>query len=521
MHEGSARPILWSIAGNDSGGGAGLAADLRAAEAFGVHLCPVVAAITAQNSRAVTRVEPVSAAQLAAQLAALQDDLPPRALKTGLLGGAEQIRAVVQAVDALRARQPGLALVVDPVLAASCGARLADEAASAAYRALIERATIVTPNRAEAARLLGLPHLTAEEVPQAAAQLRAWGAQAVAITGGDAHEGLAADWIDTPQTRGWLALPRLDTPHTHGTGCTFASSAAAALACGYCEADALVLAKLATTAAVRAGYAAGAGAGPVHVQPAFALTRGALPTLAPTRPVWAPPTFAPLLAPLDLYAIADSAAAVKAILAAGCRSVQLRIKNAAQPDLRAQVAEACAAARAMQAQFFVNDYWALALEVGAYGVHLGQQDLDALGEEDLERLRRAGLRLGVSTHSYWEVCRARALAPSYIACGPIHRTTTKDMAWIPQGEDNLAYWCTVLTEPVVAIGGIDVERAQAAAACGACGVAVLRALAADAGLPSRVAALQQAIRLGRAQGPRRSPARARPTLERGATATLA
>ncbi|HXF45505.1 MAG TPA: PfkB family carbohydrate kinase, partial [Burkholderiaceae bacterium] len=198
MDEGHTRPVLWSIAGNDSGGGAGLSADLRAAEAFGVHLCPVVAAVTAQNSRAVARIEPVGAALLGAQLAALAADLPPRAVKTGLLATAEQIRFVAQTVDTLRTRDAALPLVVDPVLAASTGARFADAAALAAYRELIARATIVTPNRAEAAQLLGLPHLTAAEVPQAAAQLRAWGAQAVAITGGDEEEKLAADYIDTP-----------------------------------------------------------------------------------------------------------------------------------------------------------------------------------------------------------------------------------------------------------------------------------------------------------------------------------
>ena len=109
------KPILWSIAGNDSGGGAGLAADQRAALAFGVHLCQVVAAVTAQNSQAVTRVTPLPAQELEAQLAALAGDMPPAAIKTGLLGSVENVQTVARWVDALRQRAP-VALVIDPVL---------------------------------------------------------------------------------------------------------------------------------------------------------------------------------------------------------------------------------------------------------------------------------------------------------------------------------------------------------------------------------------------------------------------
>ncbi|PTT76986.1 phosphomethylpyrimidine kinase, partial [Pelomonas sp. HMWF004] len=151
----SAAPIVWSIAGLDSGGGAGLSADQRAADAAGVHLCPVAAALTAQSSVAVTGIFPVPPEQLDAQLAALADDLPPQALKTGLLGGVAQLRVVTRWVDRLRERGP-VALVVDPVLKASTGAAFADEAMLRAYREeLLPRATVVTPNAREAERLVG------------------------------------------------------------------------------------------------------------------------------------------------------------------------------------------------------------------------------------------------------------------------------------------------------------------------------------------------------------------------------
>ena len=279
-------PVIWSVAGTDSGGGAGLAADQRAADACGVHLCPVVAAVTAQNTTAVTRIDAVAPEVLDAQLAALADDLPPAVIKTGLLGSAHNARVLARRVDRLRERAP-VALVIDPVLRASTGAAFADEALLAAYRdELLPRATVVTPNRAEAARLLGRD----AAVPEQAAALRSMGAQAVCITGGDADDTLALDWLDTPHAQGWLALPRVDTRHTHGTGCTFATALAAALARGFVSADATVLAKMATTAALRQAVAIGRGAGPVRARCSCASSsRATRPTCARrSRRRWPP-----------------------------------------------------------------------------------------------------------------------------------------------------------------------------------------------------------------------------------------
>lgn len=460
-------PVVWSIAGSDSGAGAGLQADLKALQAFGVHGCTAVAAITAQNSVAVTRVEPVSAALLDAQLAALAEDMPPAAIKTGLLGSVDNLRLVCQWVDRLRAQGRALALVVDPVLGSTTGAHFADEALVQAYRnELLPRATLVTPNRAEATRL-GL------------ATGQAWraGQPALAITGGDdaAAEGRASDWLACAQASGWLCLARVDTRHHHGSGCTFAATAAAALARGYCVADAVVLAKMASTHALRHGYAAGQGAGPVQALPDFAQHVHNLPAFTLAGAAAPPQSFAPLQNPaLGVYAVVDSADWVARVLAAGVRTVQLRIKNPVEPTLKAQIqASIAVAAQTPGAQLFINDHWQLALDCGAYGVHLGQEDLDRV---DLAALRQAGVRLGLSTHSYWEVARAWALRPSYIACGPVYATQSKDMPWIPQGLDNLRYWAAVLPLPVVGIGGIGVGQIADVAATGVASAAVISAI---------------------------------------------
>ncbi|TMH71956.1 MAG: bifunctional hydroxymethylpyrimidine kinase/phosphomethylpyrimidine kinase [Betaproteobacteria bacterium] len=502
------RPIVWSIAGNDSGGGAGIAADLRAAGAFGVHLCPVIAALTAQNSRAVTRVEPVDPRILEDQLAALEHDMPPAAIKTGLLGSDALVQVVARWVDRLRARR-AVALVVDPVQASSTGTVFADEATLSAIRSLLlPRADLVTPNRCEAAALAGI----VDDPAALARALRAAGASAAAVTGGDEGGELAVDWIETEHACGWLALPRVDTAHVHGTGCTFATAAAAALALGFVAADALVLAKMATANALRQGYPAGEGAGPVAAGAGFAGDPGLLPTLSfdTEPPRWVPAR--PVADHrIELYAIVDSAARVRQVLAAGIRTVQLRIKHAELPALEEEIRASVAACRECGARLFVNDHWKPAAELGADGVHLGQQDLAALGGAGRRAVADSGLALGVSSHSLWELARAKALCPDYIACGPVWPTTAKAMPWRTQGLDNLSWWCAAAGAPVVAIGGIlTAHQVRAAASCGAQLVCVLRGLG-DTPV-STVPFLLDALHAGSTDTPVAPPALPHPTI---------
>lgn len=513
------RAVVWSISGNDSGGGAGLSADLRAAEAFGVHLCPVVAAVTAQNSRGVARISPVGVEMLDAQLGALEDDLPPAAIKTGVLADPAQVACVARWIDRLRERAP-VALVVDPVLRASTGAAFGDGATVRAYRELLlPRATVMTPNRAEAARLLDdAPPAGADAVPAMARALQRAGARSLCITGGDAGRlaGQALDWMSTPQASGWLAAPQVATPHDHGTGCSFATATAAALALGFVVADALVLAKMAATQALEHGYAAGGGAGPVHLQAGFATQPHRLPMLswgeAPSFPGLQRISDVGTWQPLGLYAIVDSAERVRQVLANGVRTVQLRIKNGPDEVLRSEIRHAIQACREAGAALFVNDHVALALQLGAPGIHLGQEDLLALDDAQRATLVDAGVALGVSSHSLWELCRAMSLMPRYVACGPVWPTLTKAMPWRPQGLHNLAWWCALARSPVVAIGGVlEAGQVRAAAACGADGVCVVRAIAGAA--PDTVAQLAAAWRDGHAAAPAaRPPALPQPSL---------
>ncbi len=535
-------PIIWSIAGHDSSGGAGLSADQRAADALGVHLCPVVAAVTAQNSQGVQAVVPVDAGTLEAQLAALALDLPPRAIKTGLLGSVAAIKAVARWVDHLRAATPPgddphrqLALVIDPVLGASAGgATFADPSVLSAYRKLLlPRATVITPNRLEAARLLAWPQashgLDQGLLPEMARQLQQLGARGVVITGGDAVSlgepasptAQAIDWLLTPHATGWLTAPRIDTRHTHGTGCTFATGIAAALALGHVEADAVVLAKMLTHHALSQGHAAGQGAGPVMARPGFAAGPhhgGApLPWLGLDEQLpWAlqGTRFTPFTAPADgLYGIVDSAERIKDGVASGLRLLQLRrkLKDAALVQQLATSLDACASA---QATLFINDHWreALALNVVdkvSLGVHLGQEDLLALSPQDQALLRQhsARLQLGLSSHSLWELARAAGCGASLIACGPVRPTTTKDMPWQPQGPDNLRWWVAHSPAPVVAIGGLlNAEDVRQAASCDPAAVCVVRGLGSTlAQTQAALPGLQEAVSNGRADHPQAGP----------------
>lgn len=187
--------------------------------------------------------------------------------------------------------------------------------------------------------------------------------------------------------------------------------------------------------------------------------------------------FPPLTGPLGFYPVVPTADWVQRLLGWGVRTVQLRIKAAdhSPAEIDAQVQAAVAAGRAVPgAQVFINDHWKLALAYGAYGVHLGQEDLDIA---DIEALRHAGLRLGLSTHTPAELARAHAVQPSYLAIGPIYPTTLKVMPYAPVGLAQLAQWVPQAAPyPVVAIGGISLDRLPGVLACGVDGVAVVSAV---------------------------------------------
>ncbi|RTD89694.1 thiamine phosphate synthase [Variovorax atrisoli] len=200
-----------------------------------------------------------------------------------------------------------------------------------------------------------------------------------------------------------------------------------------------------------------------------------------------PPTarddaFPPCPARLGLYAVLPDARWVGRMARVGVPTVQLRFKSDDGDAIEREVQAAVEAVQGTGALLFINDHWRVAIAAGAYGIHLGQEDLDALSDEDLGRLRASGLRLGVSTHGYAEMVRADKVSPSYIAMGAVYPTTLKKMATAPQGVARLDAYARLLRGyPQVGIGGIDAARLPEVLATGVGSVAVVRALVAADG----------------------------------------
>jgi len=322
---------------------------------------------------------------------------------------------------------------------------------------------VLAASLAEARRWLDADGASA---PDVARRLRERGAAAVCLVGAGNAGDRMLHWLDTPHARGWLAVS--GEPAVTGDAGCFGAEWEAALVSGFVAADAAVVAAMTLAGAGRTAVAAGPQLLP-------RLSWSEVPVFAPARP--------PAPRRLGLYAIVDSAQRLEQVLAAGAKTVQLRIKTPPAPDdawramLRDQVQRSVAACRAVGAELYVNDHWELAAGLGGCGVHLGQEDLAALDDAARAALLASGVALGVSSHSLWELARAAALAPRYIACGPVWATSTKDMPWRPQGLDNLAWWCRMAPAPVVAIGGILApDQVRAAAACGADGVCLVRGL---------------------------------------------
>ena len=180
---------------------------------------------------------------------------------------------------------------------------------------------------------------------------------------------------------------------------------------------------------------------------------------------------------LGLYGVLPTAEWVGRMARTGVPTVQLRFKNNDPAAVRAEVQAAVEAVKGTHARLFINDHWQAAIDAGAYGIHVGQEDLDALEGAQLDAIRASGLRLGVSTHGYAEMVRAHAVQPSYIALGAVFPTTLKKMATAPQGVARLQAYVRLMQHyPLVAIGGIAAEQFSEILATGVGSIAVVRAL---------------------------------------------
>jgi hydroxymethylpyrimidine/phosphomethylpyrimidine kinase len=254
-------PVALTIAGSDSGGGAGIQADLKSFHAFGVFGTSALTAVTVQNTRGVTGVHPIPVDIVRAQIRAVAEDLRPAACKSGMLATAELVRAVAESIREHRLPH----FVLDPVMVASSGDRLLDEDAERTVaEVLVPLAALVTPNLDEAAILVGAPVEDLDGMRRAAAALVEMGAGAALLKGGHLQSSELVDVLfDGRDWREWRR-PKLDTRHTHGTGCTLSAAVAAGLAHGRPLARAVEDALGYVSRAMKAAPGLGGGHGPLN-----------------------------------------------------------------------------------------------------------------------------------------------------------------------------------------------------------------------------------------------------------------
>jgi hydroxymethylpyrimidine/phosphomethylpyrimidine kinase len=251
-------PNVLTVAGSDSGGGAGIQADLKTMLALGVHGMSVVTAVTAQNSLGVQGAWELPVEAVRAQYRSVVDDIGVQAVKTGMLASAELVEAVAQLIA-----ETDAPAVIDPVGVSKHGdALLAASALDSVRTRLLPVATVATPNLDEVAQITGVRVESEGEMRQAAAAILAYGPRWALIKGGHLS-GDAVDLLTDGSEEHWLRAPRHDNRHTHGTGCTLASAIASQLAKGQSVPEAVAAAKEYVTGAVATGFALGGGIGPV------------------------------------------------------------------------------------------------------------------------------------------------------------------------------------------------------------------------------------------------------------------
>ena len=459
------KPAVLVLGGLDPQGCAGISADIKTLEAHGCHPLPVVTALTVQSSAGLQAFGAVDTSTFMAQVNNCMADFDIRAIKVGLIPTVEIAQCIKEVLLSLK-----LPVVLDPVLGSTTGGVQVDEDVILFIRKhLFPLVTLATPNIPELFQLTS-QHDNNE---QRASSLIREGLKNCLVKGGHADGVLAIDYFFSANTSFYVYQPK-SINQVRGTGCVLASAITAHLAMNEDIRDAIVLAKAYISRGIRQAEKVGPYQLIHHSLAPFTLED--IPKLSYQKNgAHQQLSFPSCPKRLGIYPVVDSADWVKKLTEEGVKTIQLRIKTESTEVKRAAIKAAIAHVQNKAVRFFVNDHWKIAIEQGAYGVHLGQEDLH---DANLNAIANAGLRLGVSTHSYWELARALAVNPSYIALGPIYETTSKQMPFSPQGEERLRQWVDLLADdnPLVAIGGVNLTRAKALKKTGVGSVAMITAI---------------------------------------------
>ncbi|TDJ09535.1 MAG: thiamine phosphate synthase [Deltaproteobacteria bacterium] len=452
------------IGGSDSSAGAGIQVDARFLSSLGVPFKNIITAITAQEHGAFHHCQDTSDESLKAQAKVLKDD---SIVKIGMMG--KSLRVLNELLD----KQ---VIILDPVLFTSSGSALLDEGdLNFLKKSFLPKVKIITPNIVEAEILWGNKINSPQDVEKAAEYIKTLGPENILIKGGHLKLAGMGDFF-LGEKRFWIKSEKIDSERVRGTGCALASSLAGGLALGLDIYDALVMAKI----LLHKSYRSARQEGDYFYLNPTSFHQGLKPEDMP----WTQKHFADQKAfpefklknKTTLYPIVDRAHWIKELGKASPLMIQLRIKDLEGDCLEREIIEAIELSKEFGVSLFINDFWQLAIKHGAFGVHLGQEDL---ADVDLNAIRDNGIRLGVSTHCYFEATWALGIRPSYIAFGPIYHTALKAMDFAPQGLENLRLWRNLFDLPLVAIGGINLERGSAVAQTGVDIISVVRDILLD------------------------------------------
>jgi hydroxymethylpyrimidine kinase/phosphomethylpyrimidine kinase/thiamine-phosphate diphosphorylase len=412
-------------------------------------------------------LNPLSAEKFLKQYENCIADFEIKAIKIGLIPNLEIAKAIERILTI-----HDVPVVMDPVMSATSGGQqAAPNVLEFVRKALFPKVTLLTPNLPEIQNITDNPNWSVEKQVR---HLIGEGLSACLVKGGHGDQSFVSDYLANAFGHFYCYQPRLNK-NVRGTGCVLASSLACYLAQGEDIRDAVILSRSYINRGIREAQSLGPYQLFSHQRKPVELHD--IPRLSYTPDLIGKSfSFPECPDRLGIYPVVDSADWINRLLTIGIKTIQLRLKQTDNAFLNAEVASAVDTAQQHgDIQFFVNDHWRIAIDSGAYGVHLGQEDLH---DADLLEIENAGLRLGISTHSYWELARALAVNPSYIALGPIFETDSKQMPWQPQGFDLLAEWIRLLEghTPLVAIGGIDLPRAKELHKTGVGSVAMISAI---------------------------------------------
>lgn len=468
-----------TIAGSDSGGGAGIQADLKTFAALGVYGSSVITAITAQNTLGVKASAGIATELVDSQLEAVLNDMGADAVKTGMLFSDAIIETISKRLNYNRVP----CLVVDPVMVATSGDRLLSESGVSAMREkLLPLADFITPNQDEASVLCGFPIKNEKDLYKAAFELHQLGAKFVIITGVKA-DGQSIDYCYDGFEHRKLLTSFVKTLHTHGTGCSFSAALASYMARGFSPWSAAAMAKKYITSGLRYGYRVGSGRGPLNHQflfyPGNLADSEVLETRARAFKDW---NRRPLLDSFPLLNVIiggplcqrkDYSALTRMVVENGAGLIQLREKEGDTRQLVELAEDMCRVCHEFGALFVVNDRVDVAIASGADGLHIGQDDLSP---QLARALLGPGKIVGVSAVNMAEAEAALAAGADYLGVGPVYPTVSKDCVVDACGIELLASIASRVPVPVIAIGGITPENTPPLLKAGVSGVAVISAI---------------------------------------------